>query len=246
MPSVHFVVATFCSLCLASSLAPACLALDSSEGQKFEPVVFGTYQGNVGCVILKQQYGVRKKWLATGTIVAVGEYEVVQTFRYDISKTKFKGQDGANELSKIGKDERIKFVVIPSRYTDLQLNVAREECQKGLSAIPLKGPSPAEAEREVAKEPTMQQYDLPPEPIDMPLAAYTTEARKARIEGTVSMWVAVDGAGKVTDARIMKGLGHGLDEEALKAVKNWKFKPGTKDGKLTTATVKVDMPFKLD
>jgi TonB family protein len=242
----HFAIAVFGPLFLVSSLSPLCLAVEPPKEEKFAAVIFGTYQGNTGCVILKRQYGVRKKWLATGTIVAVGEYEVVQTFRYDISKTKFKGQDGANELNKIAKDERIKFVVIPSRYTDLQLNVARAECQKGLPAVVVKGPSTVESEREATKGPPVQQYALPPEPIEMPLAGYTTEARKARIEGTVSMWVVVDETGNVTDARIIKGLGYGLDEEAVKAVKNWKFKPTTKDGKLTTATVKVDMPFKLD
>jgi TonB family protein len=242
----HFDVFGISAVLLACSIPAVCQTGDSSKDNKFEPVIFGTYEGNLGCVVLKQQYGVRKKWLAAGTIVAVGEYEVVQTFRYDISKTKFKGQDGVNELNKIGREERVKFVVIPTRHTDLQLNVAREECQKGLPPVSIKKPSTEAPAKGAAKQPSTQPESVPPEAVVRPLAPYTAEARKAGIEGTVLMWVVVDETGNVTDARVISGLGYGLDEEALKTVKNWKFKPTTKNGKLVGATVKVEMPFKLE
>ena len=240
--------------------------LHAAKEDKWKPVIFGVFEGNAGCVILKQQYGVRKKWLLTGTVVAIGEYEVVQTFRYDISQTKFKGQDGVNDLNRIGNDHLIKFVVIPRGYTDLQLNEARDECEKGLPPLsdkpatskeadtPVGAPAqppppstkPVTARQAVAPAPVPSSAPLPPippEPVYMPMGRYTDEAKKAGVKGTVRMWVVVDESGKVTDARIIEGLGYGLDEEALKTVKTWKFKPTTKDGKLVSATVKVEMPF---
>ena len=43
----------------------------------------------------------------------------------------------------------------------------------------------------------------------------------------------------------MHSLGMGLDEKAIEAVKQWKFKPGTKDGKPAATQVQVEMSFRL-
>jgi len=227
-----------------SLIAISANAVDQKNA-KFEPVIFGTYQGNVGCVVLKQQYGVRKKWLATGTILAVGEYEVVQAYHYDMGQTKFKGQEGANELNRIAQKERIKFVVIPARFSDYQLNLARDECQKGLPSF-VPHAEAIEASRKVeTKETSASEGVAAPEAIYKPAAPYTSEAKKAGIEGTVVLWIVVDESGNVSDARISKGLGHGLDDEALKTAKTWKFKPAVKDGKFVPVRVMLEMTFKL-
>jgi TonB family protein len=54
---------------------------------------------------------------------------------------------------------------------------------------------------------------------------YTEEAKKKKIEGTVTIAIVVDKKGDVVDAKVVKGLGHGLDENAIVAVKEWKYKP---------------------
>ena len=78
-------------------------------------------------------------------------------------------------------------------------------------------------------------------------AQYTQEAKDARIQGIVVLEVVVRANGDVGDVKVSKSLDptYGLDEQAVKAMKQWKFKPGTKDGKPVAVRVEVEMTFTL-
>jgi TonB family protein len=54
---------------------------------------------------------------------------------------------------------------------------------------------------------------------------YSPEARKAKLEGTVMLYVQINTNGDPTNIRVIKSLGLGLDEKAVESVKRWKFKP---------------------
>jgi protein TonB len=60
---------------------------------------------------------------------------------------------------------------------------------------------------------------------------YTDAAREGHIEGRVRVEVLVDEFGGVNSARVIKGLGYGLDEAALEAAKRMRFRPGTRCSK---------------
>ena len=53
---------------------------------------------------------------------------------------------------------------------------------------------------------------------------YPEEALKARIEGTVYLKYTIDYKGNVIEAKVIKSVGHGCDEEAIRVVKLLKFK----------------------
>ena len=74
---------------------------------------------------------------------------------------------------------------------------------------------------------------------------YTPEARKKKIEGTVTLAIVVDQKGDVVDAKVVKGLGYGLDENAIVAVKEWKYKPAEKDGEPIAVKMEVTVDFFL-
>jgi len=74
---------------------------------------------------------------------------------------------------------------------------------------------------------------------------YSEEARKAKYQGVVLLYVEVDASGKATNIRVSKSLGLGLDEKAIEAVKKWKFKPGYKDGKPVTVAATIEVNFRL-
>lgn len=78
-------------------------------------------------------------------------------------------------------------------------------------------------------------------------AVYTQEAMDARIEGTVGLEVVVKSDGMVGDVKISRSLDstYGLDDQAVKAMKQWQFKPGTKDGKAVAVQVDVMINFTL-
>jgi protein TonB len=73
---------------------------------------------------------------------------------------------------------------------------------------------------------------------------YTMEARQAEIEGVVRVEVTVDETGHVVSARVLSGLGYGLDESALAAAKASVFEPATRCGKPVVGTVV--LPFRFE
>ncbi len=58
-----------------------------------------------------------------------------------------------------------------------------------------------------------------------PQAQYSDEAVKAKYQGTVLLVVTITAEGKATDIKVVKGVGMGLDEKAIEAVRAWRFSP---------------------
>jgi protein TonB len=76
---------------------------------------------------------------------------------------------------------------------------------------------------------------------------YTAEALRARIDGEVVMEAVVLETGRVGDVEVTKSLDttYGLDDEAVKALRQWRFEPGRRDGKAVSVLVTVWMTFTL-
>ena len=76
-------------------------------------------------------------------------------------------------------------------------------------------------------------------------ATYTEEARRANIIGDVLMEVVVRADGTVGSARVTRGLGFGLDDRAIVAVRQWRFAPARRQGVPVDVIVEVAMEFNL-
>ena len=76
---------------------------------------------------------------------------------------------------------------------------------------------------------------------------YTAAAMQEKIAGRVLLEVVVNADGKVGDVRVTQSLDreYGLDDQAVAAVKQWEFKPGTRDGVAIPVVVKIEMTFTL-
>jgi TonB family protein len=74
---------------------------------------------------------------------------------------------------------------------------------------------------------------------------YTGTAMQRKVQGSVFMTVVVLDTGDVGDVTITKSLDEELDQEAIAAMKQWKFKPGTKEGTPVAVQVEVEMTFTL-
>ncbi|HEX2866509.1 MAG TPA: TonB family protein [Ignavibacteriales bacterium] len=74
---------------------------------------------------------------------------------------------------------------------------------------------------------------------------YPVNARNARIEGEVIVRAYIDEAGAVSKAEVVKGVGFGLNEAALEAVKQTMFHPGRQNGKPVKTQIVIPVNFKL-
>jgi TonB family protein len=74
---------------------------------------------------------------------------------------------------------------------------------------------------------------------------YAEEARLAKYQGTVVVSVVVAADGTAQDMKVVRGLGLGLDEQALKAIGEWRFTPGTKDGQPVPVVATIEVNFRL-
>ena len=76
---------------------------------------------------------------------------------------------------------------------------------------------------------------------------YTDEAKAAGVRGSIYMRVVVQSDGKVGEVEVTRSLDteFGLDQQAVKAMKQWEFKPGEKNGQPVAVEIAVEMTFTL-
>ena len=72
---------------------------------------------------------------------------------------------------------------------------------------------------------------------------YTEAARNAKISGMVLVNLIVEPNGNPSHIRVVRGLGMGLDEKAIQAVQQYKFKPGMKSGKPVRVELNISLNF---
>ena len=74
---------------------------------------------------------------------------------------------------------------------------------------------------------------------------YSDQARIAKFQGTVLLSVVIDADGSAKNIQVMRALGMGLDEQAVQAVMQWKFKPGSKGGVAVPVQAQIEVNFRL-
>ena len=106
------------------------------------------------------------------------------------------------------------------------------------------------AEQVVHSGPKLAQADAGPattpvEIIFKPQPVYTDEARSLKLEGEVLLEVMFNANGTLHVNRVVRGLGHGLDEAAVAAANKMRFKPALRMGQPTDSTAVVHVVFQL-
>jgi TonB family protein len=92
---------------------------------------------------------------------------------------------------------------------------------------------------------TIPNAVIPPRINSHPAADYTFRAYGAKVEGNVIVQAHVDADGNFTVLKVIKGLGYGLDENALAALQHWRFSPAMRDGERVSVIAEIEIPFKL-
>jgi TonB family protein len=86
---------------------------------------------------------------------------------------------------------------------------------------------------------------VPAEIISKPTPVYTQEARNLRIEGEVLVEAVLEASGSLRVVRVVRGLGHGLDDNAIRAAEKIHFRPALKNGEPADSTVVLHIIFQL-
>lgn len=107
----------------------------------------------------------------------------------------------------------------------------------GFETITTDAPRPKQADAPSAVQPVVI--------LAKPNPSYSDEARKLGLEGEVLVEVIFLASGEVQVVRVSKGLGHGLDEAAVRAAQKIRFKPALQDGKPTDFPAIVHIEFRL-
>jgi TonB family protein len=85
----------------------------------------------------------------------------------------------------------------------------------------------------------------PPRALRAPDPNYNPIARSAGYQAKTVLWLIVDANGLPKDIKVERPAGLGLDDEAVKAVENWKFAPAMKDGSPVPVMINVEINFRL-
>lgn len=85
----------------------------------------------------------------------------------------------------------------------------------------------------------------PPTVIQRVEPQYSEEARKARYQGTVVLEAIVRRDGTCDIIRVVRSLGFGLDENAMQALKQWRFRPGMRNGVAVDVSLNIEVNFNL-
>jgi TonB family protein len=85
----------------------------------------------------------------------------------------------------------------------------------------------------------------PPRLLKEVRAQYSDAARRANLEGEVDLEIVIRRDGSVGDVRVLKGLGMGLNEQAIQAVRQWRFSPARLKGTAVDVIVEVAVEFRL-
>ena len=86
---------------------------------------------------------------------------------------------------------------------------------------------------------------VPAEILDKPRPAYTGEALRLNIEGEVLLEVVFEASGSLRVLRVIHGLGHGLDENAIAAARGIRFRPAQRGGSAVDSPAVVHITFQL-
>jgi len=92
---------------------------------------------------------------------------------------------------------------------------------------------------------TAAETEKPVEILSKPRPDYTDEARKMRIEGEVLLRVLFKSSGEARVMEVVRGLGFGLNENAIRAAEQIRFKPAQRGGESVDSTATVHIVFQL-
>jgi len=217
-------------------------------------------------ILKRQQPDLKSKWIRIGSTAAIviGLFAVLAFLPWHFIWNAATGKRStAAEPSKAALPARTPpQPQVPFTVEQRATPVPGKEEKPVAPVMASPAPSPSQLPPvPVAAQPpetsTQEQNEKPPERVGNGVSApscprpageptYTDEARRERVQGTVTLDVTIGADGTAKVVRVAQGLGYGLDESARDFVEQFKCKPGTYDGKPVAVSVKIEVNFRLN
>ena len=114
-----------------------------------------------------------------------------------------------------------------------------------MKTLPIALACAAVAFAQSAAKPAISPEVIPPSLLYRVEPEYSADARAKRLEGVTTLYIEVTGVGHAANIRVIQSLDTGLDAAAIAAVKQWRFRPGTRIGKPVTVAATIEVRFQL-
>src|SRR5262249_52636862 len=145
-----------------------------------------------------------------------------------------------------GNLEKVDLESVDFTVKNILQTVALDDVESISFISPPPTPRPSRTQKTIA-EPAIvpMTANLKPTILYREEARYTKEARSMGVEGTVVLQVVFHANGTITGIKVIRGLPHGLTENAIEAAKKIKFTPAMKDGKPVSVRGSLEFTFNL-
>ena len=177
--------------------------------------------------------GMAMMWMAMGKQREAGaEAEAESLYQRALSVEDPKSKDTATTMEMYAR-----FLRAHDREADADSYEQRAREIRGVRTGP--APKPAEGVYKTGIE------VKPPTLVSKVEPQYTEEARAAKLSGPVVLYTEIGPDGVARNTVVTKSVGLGLDEQAVLAISQWRFNPGTKDGQPVTVAAIIEVNFRL-
>ena len=185
------------------------------------------------------------------------EYEVIEA-TYETPRPLLPGVPSAGRLERIFCVDPLRRLILREQlgpspaasstggvHYSMTITYSHVELNPALEASVFKfQPPDGSHEASAAVQKVAAKID-PPVVISKHEPKYSSEARKAGLQGSVLVGLVVGTDGIPQNVKVLRGLGLGLDEKAVEAVQGWKFQPARKAGEPIAVPAQVEVSFRL-
>jgi len=193
--------------------------------------------GEIGTVKLVDRHPDAKLSQDPAREIRISDHEVAVAFPKDFVL------DGVSPLEGVILDLKVDLSLFQSYHYLLHYDLGDLGIIKVSSnTLPVQG---LEEQPEERGEYHYQSVTMP-QLLHQTTPSYTEEAIEAKVQGIIILQAVIRKDGTVGNFKILRGLGYGLDERAIEEVSNnWRFRPGTREGKPVDVLATIEVQFNL-
>lgn len=140
------------------------------------------------------------------------------------------------------KIDELKVDPLPPSIQQMEVILTQDLRSIASGAIYVPSIDTGEALEEIANWNELSRH---PRPITQRRPIYPPELRRQRVEGHVTVEFVITTQGSVTRLRVVESSNPGFEQNALKAVRQWRFQPGEKNGKIVNVLARQNIPFTI-